>query len=83
LESSLLSKTIESTNKSESSYIPSINLPVKNLQALKKTLTQILEKKIDVKFEQSFLSNSEKVLADKLKTSVYNQSEWIQNKRRE
>ncbi|MCK5410036.1 MAG: lipoate--protein ligase family protein, partial [Candidatus Heimdallarchaeota archaeon] len=83
LEGSLLSKTAEPTDKSESSYISSINLPVKNLQALKKTLTQKLEKKIEVKFEQSFLSNSEKVLADKLKTSVYNQSEWIQNKRRE
>ncbi|MCK4972988.1 MAG: lipoate--protein ligase family protein [Candidatus Heimdallarchaeota archaeon] len=83
LENSLLSRTVESTDKKESSRFPSINLPVKNLQALKKTLTNKLEEKIGVKFEQSFLSNSEKVLADKLKTSVYNQSEWIQNKRRE
>ncbi|MCK4896387.1 MAG: lipoate--protein ligase family protein [Candidatus Heimdallarchaeota archaeon] len=83
LENSLLSRTVESTDKKESSRFPSINLPVKNLQALKKTLTNKLEEKIGVKFEQSFLSNSEKVLADKLKTSVYNQSLWIQNKRRE
>ncbi len=83
IERSLLSKTAESTDKSESSYFPSTNLPVKNLRVFKKTLTKKLEDKIDVKFEQSFLSNSERVLADKLKTSVYNQSEWIQNKRRE
>ncbi len=83
IESSLLSKTAESTDKSESRYFPSINLPIKNLRALKKTITRKLEEKIDVKFEQSFLSNSEKVLADKLRTSVYNKDVWIQNKRRE
>lgn len=83
LESSLLSKRAESTDKKLSRYFPAINLPIKNLQTLKKTLTKKLEEKLDVKFEQNFLSNSEKVLADKLKTSVYNQSVWIRNKRRE
>lgn len=83
LESSLLSKTTESTEKSESRHFPTTNLPVKNLQALKKTLTKKLENKFGVKFEQNFLSNSEKVLADRLKASVYNQPIWIQNKRRE
>ncbi len=83
LESSLLSKSAESTDKQVDRYFPTINLPIKNLQTLKKTLTKKLEGKLDVKFEQNFLSNSEKVLADKLKTSVYNQSAWIRHKRRE
>ncbi len=83
LESSLLATTDESTAKKEQKHFPAINLPVKNLQALKKTLTKKLAENLNIKFEQSFLTNSERVLADKLKTSVYNKSAWIQNKPRE
>jgi len=82
LESCFSSKTKEISDKQAGRHYPTVNLPVKNLQALKKSLTKKLERILDIKFEQYFLSNSEKVLADKLKISVYNRSAWIQNKRR-
>ena len=82
LENSLSSKTKESSDKKENRDYPTINLPVKNLQVLKKSITKKLEGILGVKLEQFFLSNSEKVLADKLKTTVYDQSSWINNKRR-
>lgn len=83
LENSLLSRTRDSPDKKVSRYYPTTNLKINNLPAFKRQLIRNLSSKLNIRFEQSFLSNSEKVLADKLKTNVYNQPDWVFKKRRD
>ncbi|MBY9000247.1 MAG: lipoate--protein ligase family protein [Candidatus Heimdallarchaeota archaeon] len=82
LEHSLVSKINDPSDNKDSRYHPTVNLPIENIQNWKKSLLKVLEHKLDIKFVQSFLTNSEKTLTDKLTSEIYCQSEWIQNKRR-